>query len=159
MHVAKATLINLAESRWQRTACIDHCEEEPAARLSESQIPCDFFSPTSHRTLLTDWCPLLNFLRLLRGRLIGRTPDFESGYRGSSPRPGAKIFQSGPYHFPGANPSQALDYSDDRSLPLRPRRRIHLGVASSARGAEENRICRRSYLLRSPNEQTSPGTS
>ncbi len=26
---------------------------------------------------------------LLRGRLIGRTPDFESGYRGSSPRPGA----------------------------------------------------------------------
>ena len=32
---------------------------------------------------------LINFLRLLRGRLIGRTPDFESGYRGSSPRPGA----------------------------------------------------------------------
>jgi hypothetical protein len=30
-------------------------------------------------------------LRLLRGRLIGRTPDFESGYRGSSPRPGANI--------------------------------------------------------------------
>jgi hypothetical protein len=53
MHVAKATLINLAESRWQRTACIDHCEEEPAARLSESQIPRDFFSPTSHRALLT----------------------------------------------------------------------------------------------------------
>jgi hypothetical protein len=37
---------------------------------------------------------LLNFLRLLRGRLIGRTPDFESGYRGSSPRPGAKLLFS-----------------------------------------------------------------
>jgi hypothetical protein len=29
---------------------------------------------------------------LLRGRLIGRTPDFESGYRGSSPRPGAIFY-------------------------------------------------------------------
>jgi hypothetical protein len=41
--------------------------------------------------LLTTCTALLNFLRPLRGRLIGRTPDFESGYRGSSPRPGAKI--------------------------------------------------------------------
>src|SRR4029077_7324755 len=40
------------------------------------------------------WCPLLNFLRLLRGRLIGRTPDFESGYRGSSPRPGAILLNT-----------------------------------------------------------------
>jgi hypothetical protein len=107
MRVAKATLINLAESRWQRTACIDHCEEEPAARLSESQIPYNFFFSYEPPRTSNSWCPLLNFLRLLRGRLIGRTPDFESGYRGSSPRPGAKIFQSGPYHFPDANPSKA----------------------------------------------------
>src|SRR5450432_4046342 len=34
---------------------------------------------------------LNRFDTLLRGRLIGRTPDFESGYHGSSPCPGANL--------------------------------------------------------------------
>jgi hypothetical protein len=49
----EATLINLAESRWQRTARINHCERNRPHELSESRIPCDFFLVPSHRALLT----------------------------------------------------------------------------------------------------------
>ena len=63
------------------------------------------------------WCPLLNFLRLLRGRLIGRTPDFESGYRGSSPRPGANLLL-----ILAADPSTVIPLAVPRALsPLKAR--------------------------------------
>jgi hypothetical protein len=86
-------LINLAESCWRRTDRTKHCERKPPHGSPNRKLPCDFFRRTSPPRTSNSWCPLLNFLRLLRGRLIGRTPDFESGYRGSSPRPGAKLLE------------------------------------------------------------------
>jgi hypothetical protein len=43
---------------------------------------------------------LLHFYHRLRGRLIGRTPDFGSGYPGSSPGPGANPIPYEMSHFP-----------------------------------------------------------
>jgi hypothetical protein len=89
-HARRAVnLTNLAESRWRRTGGHHHCDRTPPPRTPNHKLPSVFFRRASPSRTSNSCCPLLNFLRLLRGRLIGRTPDFESGYRGSSPRPGA----------------------------------------------------------------------
>jgi hypothetical protein len=72
---AKCGSTNLTETPRCRTCCVRNDEKFIGALLGFA-------------------ARLLNFLRLLRGRLIGRTPDFESGYRGSSPRPGANFFEA-----------------------------------------------------------------
>ena len=70
---------------------------------------------THNRAVGNPHVPLLHCYHRLRGRLIGRTPDFGSGYPGSSPGPGANPLASalriGTHLFLGdlvssANPSR-----------------------------------------------------
>ena len=90
MRVAQWNLINLAESSRSRTERLHQRQRTHSPGTVNNKCHAIFFFAHRHRAS-NRCCPLLNFLRLLRGRLIGRTPDFESGYRGSSPRPGANL--------------------------------------------------------------------
>ena len=94
------TFINLAETLLRRTGSTGAPEPGSASRAGiQVHVLCQNLRASSGpfaRAFPSGRSPLLHCYRRLRGRLIGRTPDFGSGYPGSSPGPGANSLLCSP---------------------------------------------------------------